>query len=85
MNIVILVTRHALVLRIVISLGRMALVAGGYDVLPKQRIVAQVVVEADILAPPVSRMTLAAIFTELTHMNIADPVTADALLAQFLF
>jgi hypothetical protein len=84
-DIIIPVARHTLVLRVVIGLGRVALVAGSDYVLPQQGIATQVMIEPDILTPAVGRVTLVAIVCELAGVHVTDAVAARALLTQLLF
>ena len=79
-----LMTRKAVLMRILISPGRMALAAGDDDVLPEEGELRQVVIEMDVVAPSLRRVTLSAVRAELSEMNITDAMTIGALLAHLL-
>jgi hypothetical protein len=62
----------------------MALAAGDDDVLSEEGKLRQVVIEMDVVAPSLRRVTLSAVRAELAEMNITDAMTVGTLLAQLL-
>ena len=79
-----LMTRKAVLVRVLIGSGRMALAAGDDDVLSEEGKLRQVVIEMDVVAPSLRRVTLSAVRAELAEMNITDAMTVGTLLAQLL-